>query len=252
MKARTKVSTHRTHLGALASAAALSLFAATGCAPDEATASEPLQLAERRPDVALPPLPHLGMGTAFSDTPRVNPGLNRITDPVMVPDAPARFDDSVPAVLRVEPAQGVFDSTLGTWFNVDAFQNTVDRVATEHDVRAAALPTLAIGNPGEARDLVQGLVAWSSGVEPMMVRADPAQCGYGDEGDCARAFLYTLHGTDGAFAQAVTPAIHRLASAARDLETTVWTPTRGREDLPDAVTLHGRVEGRLVGLIVFR
>lgn len=135
-------------------------------------------------------------------------------------------------------------------FDNGAFNTTVNRIATNMGVKGGALPQVAVEHDAEARNWLRGLVAESAGVTADNVHFEKYECPSALA--CATSFVYTVMSSNPEYGAAVAEATYRVATMANEVGTTIWSPVREGAPMLDVVTVHGTLNGRLVGLVYYR
>lgn len=156
--------------------------------------------------------------------------------------------------LDLRAPSAIADGAIGSLppaFDRDAFAAAVERAGSKHAPGVASLPGDPAANGKAAQDAVRGVVARSFDGDGSQVEGDVRECP-ADPIGCASMFSRHVAGFNGGLSLALDPLALRLVARASDLRVTAWTATRGGAVSDLAVTLHGRVNGRVVGVVVFR
>lgn len=170
-------------------------------------------------------------------------------------DPSARFADPTAAALLpagvMAPRLSALTHVVGELrFDDGSFNATVNRIATRMNVKGGALPQVAVENAAAARDWMRGLVAESAGVTAENVHFEKYACPTAL--GCATSFIYTVMSANPEYGAAVANAAYRVSTTAEDVGATIWSPVREGAPMLDVVTLHGMLNGRLVGLVYYR
>ncbi len=179
----------------------------------------------------------------------------------------ARPAPAAPAASTLAPSGAAADHAIevgsGLVFDRDRFAEAVAEAARANDADASALPSREVfqlgGLRGEAPGFeasialrVRELVARAAGASASgLTAADDVACGPSGDAACPKRFVQMVSRHNNGFAQAVAPLVRRLPAAAADLRVTLWKVERNGVQQPGAVTFHGRIGDRLVGIVFF-
>lgn len=137
-------------------------------------------------------------------------------------------------------------------FDAQAFRDAITAAAARTAASAAPLSTDKLVSEAQAEAIVAAVIARAAHVGRDAVTArGRAACGAAGEDECPKAFVAAVSQHDNTFAQAIAQSVGQLQGPARGLRVTVWKVLRGGVEEPGAITLHGLVGGRLLGVVYY-
>lgn len=216
-------------------AGCLALLGLAGCAP----VGEAVDVSEVRA-VDGNGLPVVAERAPFD---RASSPAERLADGVAARPSAPRV--AVPSVF----ADGA--SAVSVAFDRERFAAEVAAAGAKHVPGVASLPGALLGDPAALDDAAAEVVARAASLDVKRVDGDVRTCADDPEG-CVWAFSRELAGFNGDLSLALHPVAQQLLRVASDLRVARWTATERGVTRDLAVTLHGRVGGRLVGIVVFR
>lgn len=157
-----------------------------------------------------------------------------------------------PAFALVRPAHqfapGALEAVSIRPFDREVFADAVGRVDAVHVPGFAALPGTPATNATAAETAVRRIMERAAFYKPEQVAAERIDCGEGTEIACTAAFDQAIAGFNGRLANGLRPVVRRLEYVLKDMRLNVWTVISE----PLGVTLSGRRDNALTGVVVFR
>lgn len=155
------------------------------------------------------------------------------------------------AEVAQTPADGAFASLAGEKFNAVAFEDAVKELGFSYRPGVAVLPAIAAHDAAEMQQKVHAVVASSLFGAREVVAGESEPC-VGGDGACMRGFVQAAARFDEALATLTRPLARQVARYGADARYTVWKVTRDGVTSDYALTIQGRINDHLVGVVIFR
>lgn len=165
-------------------------------------------------------------------------------------EAPAADAPTTPRAPLAEPAGGALPDRLpmarASSAPRVAFEDAVVAAGSAHGASVAPLPAAKAYDETQLGVVARRAVALAVGAPVAQVEvADRTACA--PEVDCVKSFTGVVARYDRDLARSLAAAVARLPAGVTELPATSWSlPYAAREA---AVTLHGRLDGRLIGVV---
>ncbi len=168
-------------------------------------------------------------------------------------EAPAADTPGAPRTPEAQPAGGALPDGLpmaraSSAPRVD-FEDAVAAAGAAHGAAVAPLPTVKAIDENRLGIAVHRVVAHAAGLPQAQVEVR-ARTMCTPTADCVKGFTGTVARHDRALARSLAAAVDRLPAGVTDLQATTWRLSYGSHEA-EAVTLHGRLDGWLIGAVFF-
>lgn len=141
-------------------------------------------------------------------------------------------------------------ATLGASFDHTRFRADVTRAAAGE--AAYSIPPVEAPDAARLHGAVRDLVAAREGVDAEHLLAAPSGCGPGFEKGCAQAFGELVSRQDARLGAALGHYARLVVVVAENVEVVTWTPVRNAFPQLPVITIAGTLDGRVVGIAVYR
>lgn len=183
----------------------------------------------------------------------VDGGLDEAAQPILPADDDRVTEGALRPSADLAGLSAVEMERLGVGdFDLEAFRAAIDAAASRTAASAAPLYSSKVITEAFAEVLVGATVARAARVgRDEVVPRGRLACGAPGQDECPKRFVAAVSQHDDHFAQAIAQIVSGLHGRVSGVHVTVWKVSRGGVEEPGAITLHGLVRGRLIGVVYY-